>query len=80
MPPAPIAGLPPDSAQPIRLFVLLRTLRIPAVFVVSIVVAVFSPRAAMYVWFLIWISGAMINRFAPRSTAEAKAGVPEQTD
>ncbi len=36
------ADLASDSAQPIRLFVLLRTLRIPAVFVLSIPVAVFN--------------------------------------
>ena len=77
---SPKRGLASDSAQPIRLFVLLRTLRIPAVFVLSIPVAVFNPRAAMYVWFLIWITGALISRFAPRSTAEAESDAPEQTD
>jgi uncharacterized membrane protein len=73
-------GLASDSARPIRTFVLLRTLRIPAVFLVSIPVAVFHPRAAMYVWFLIWISGAMISRFAPRSVPAEEADAPEQTD
>jgi uncharacterized membrane protein len=73
-------GLASDSAQPIRLFVLLRTLRIPVVFVISIPVAVFHPRAAMFVWFLIWISGALINRLAPRSVAAEEADAPEQTD
>ena len=38
-PPSSNRGLASDSAQPIRLFVLLRTLRIPAVFVLSIPVA-----------------------------------------
>jgi uncharacterized membrane protein len=73
-------GLASDSARPIRIFVLLRTLRIPAVFLVSIPVAVFNPAAAMYVWFLIWISGALISRFAPRSVAAEEADAPEQTD
>ncbi len=74
------AGLAADSARPIRLFVLLRTLRIPAVFLLSIPVAVVNGRAAMYVWFLIWISGAVISRVAPRSVAAEEADVPEQTD
>jgi uncharacterized membrane protein len=73
-------GIGSGSARPIRLFVLLRTLRIPAVFLLSILVAVFNARAAMYVWFLIWISGALINRLSPRSVAAEEADAPEQTD
>ncbi|HXS61441.1 MAG TPA: TMEM175 family protein [Streptosporangiaceae bacterium] len=72
-------GLVSDSAEPIRLFVLLRTLRIPAVFVLSIPIALINGRAAMYFWFLIWISGAVINRFTPASVAAEEADEPEET-
>jgi TMEM175 potassium channel family protein len=73
-------GLVTDSVEPIRLFVLLRILRIPAIFALSIPIAVIKPRAAMYFWILIWISGALINRFTPASVAAAEADAPEQTD
>lgn len=73
-------GLASDSAESIRLFVLLRTLRIPAVFLLSIPIAVINGRAAMYFWLLIWISGALINRFTPASVAAEEAHVPKQTD
>jgi uncharacterized membrane protein len=72
-------GLVSDSAQAIRVFVLLRMLRIPAVFLLSIPIAVINGRVAMYFWFLIWISGAVINRFTPASVAAEEADEPEQT-
>ncbi|HEX9623380.1 MAG TPA: TMEM175 family protein, partial [Streptosporangiaceae bacterium] len=59
------AGLAADSAKPVRTFYLLRTLRIPAVFLLSIPIAVFSARAGSISWVVIWISGALISRFYP---------------
>lgn len=57
------AGLTDESAESVRTFFLLRILRVPAVFILSVPVAVVAPRAAPYIWLLIWISGAVLNRF-----------------
>lgn len=50
------------SAQSIRLLFTLRVMRIPAVFAISIPVALASPRIAQFLWILILISGRVINR------------------
>ena len=59
------AGLTVPSAESARTFYLLRMLRVPAVFMLSIPVAVAAPRAATYIWLLIWLIGAVLNRFWP---------------
>ena len=59
---APVSLTDP-SAEPVRTFYLLRMLRVPAVFIVSIPVAVVAPKDAPYMWLLIWISGAALNHF-----------------
>jgi uncharacterized membrane protein len=70
-------ALAADSAKPIRTFYLLRTLRIPVVFLVSIPIAAgISARAGSISWVLIWISGALISRFYPLPADDT----PEQTD
>lgn len=57
------AKLTDPSAEPLRTLYLLRILRIPAVFLLSIPVAVVEPNIAPYLWLLIWVSGAVLNRF-----------------
>lgn len=57
------AKLTDPSAEPLRTLYLLRILRIPAAFMLSIPVAVVAPKIAPYIWLLIWISGAVLNRF-----------------
>lgn len=57
------AGLTDPSAESVRTFYLLRILRVPAVFVASIPVAVVAPQDAPYMWLLIWISGVALNHF-----------------
>ncbi|MGI9004617.1 MAG: hypothetical protein ACR2FU_00160 [Streptosporangiaceae bacterium] len=59
------------SAYPVRLLITLRVARIPLVFLISIPVALVSPRLAQYLWILILVLGLLINRFAP---AEPEAG------
>jgi TMEM175 potassium channel family protein len=54
------------SAQSIKLLFTLRVMRIPAVFAISIPVALASPRLAQYLWILILISGRVINRLMPQ--------------
>lgn len=57
------AALTDASADSVRTFYLTRVLRVPAVFLLSVPVAVVAPKAAPYMWLLIWISGAVLNRF-----------------
>lgn len=57
------AKLTDPSAESLRTLYLLRILRIPAVFLLSIPVAVVAPKMAPYIWLLIWVSGAVLNRF-----------------
>ena len=73
-PPEPPANLTDESAGSVRTFYLLRILRVPAVFLLSVPVAAVEPRTAPYIWLLIWISGAMLNRFWRHPSS------PEQVD
>ncbi|HET7012602.1 MAG TPA: TMEM175 family protein [Streptosporangiaceae bacterium] len=70
------AGLASDSAKSVRTFYLLRTLRIPVVFLLSIPIALISARWGSLTWILIWISGALISRFYRPPDDDP----PEQTD
>jgi uncharacterized membrane protein len=63
---------PPISAG-LRRYLLLRTLRLPVIFGLSIPVAFFKPTAATYVWTLVSVSGIIIDRTAPF----APAGEPD---
>jgi uncharacterized membrane protein len=62
----PDGGLTSEGAAPARTFFLLRMLRVPVVFLVSIPVAVATPKYAPFVWLLIWVSGSLINRLWTR--------------
>lgn len=59
----PGAELAAADAAPLRGYYLLRTVRVPVVFLLSIPVAIAVPRQAPYFWLLIAVSGALINRF-----------------
>lgn len=59
------AGLTSPAARPVRTYILVRLLRVPGVFAVSIPIAIVAPRIAPFIWLLIWISGALLNRFLP---------------
>jgi uncharacterized membrane protein len=57
------AGLVEGISPPMRRLVLLNTARGPAVFAVSIAIALeISPRVATYSWALIWAAEIVINR------------------
>ena len=51
----------------LRRYFLLRILRVPAVFLVSIPVAVVRPGLAAYLWILIWVTDQLLRRRAPVS-------------
>ena len=57
----------PDIAE-VKTFFLLRILRVPVVFLLSIPIAIFAPVYALYFWILIWISALVINHYAPATT------------
>jgi uncharacterized membrane protein len=59
-----------------RLF-LLRTARVPAVFGISMLIALGSPRAATYSWLAIAVSGAIADRLYARREPGAPGG-PEE--
>jgi uncharacterized membrane protein len=63
----------------LRQFNLMRIVRVPVVFAVSIVVALFSPRAATIVWAAIPVTGNLINRYYARRGATG-APDPEPAD
>jgi uncharacterized membrane protein len=67
-------GLVEAISPETRRLVLLRTARVPAVFGVSILIALASPRAATYFWLALAVSGAVLNRLyarhEPREPAE----------
>jgi hypothetical protein len=54
----------------LRRYLMLRTLRLPAIFGLSIPVAYFAPTAATVVWALVSVSGIVIDRTAPFRPAE----------
>jgi uncharacterized membrane protein len=67
------AHLTDPSTIEVRTFYLLRIARVPAVFLVSIPIAIFSPDLATWSWLLLWVTGVLINRFAsPRLRADEK--------
>jgi uncharacterized membrane protein len=59
------ANLTSQGTEKIQAFFLLRILRVPLVFLLSIPIAVFSPIAAQYSWVLIWVLALVINHYAP---------------
>lgn len=59
------AGLTTPAAGPVRTRILVRMLRVPAVFALSIPIAIAAPNIAPFIWLLIWISGTVLNRFRP---------------
>jgi len=61
----PDAGLADPDAQPVRMLYLVRMLRVPVVFLLSMPVAIKAPREAPFVWLLIPASSSLINRFWP---------------
>jgi uncharacterized membrane protein len=52
------------SAARVRIPFLLRTARAPVIFLLSIPVALYSPRLATYMWILIFVTGVVIDRLA----------------
>ncbi len=68
-------GLTSPAAEPVRTYILLRVLRVPCVFLLSIPVAIVAPRIAPFIWLLIWISGALLNRFLPLPGAPEEDGL-----
>lgn len=63
------AGLAYRVPPRFRRSFLLQILRIPAVFLLSIPVAPFSPSVAMYMWILIWFTRLGLSRFYPMGDA-----------
>ena len=61
------------SAQSVRLLFALRVARIPAVFAISIPVALAAPNLAQYLWILIFVLGGVINRLTPTPQPPARA-------
>ena len=61
----PSAGLASPAAGPVRTLILVRMLRVPGVFAVSIPIAIAAPQIAPFIWLLIWISGTVLNRLRP---------------
>jgi uncharacterized membrane protein len=59
------AHLTSPDTRSVQTFYLLRILRVPVIFLLSIPIAIFSPSAALYFWLLIWFSAIVINHFAP---------------
>lgn len=59
------AALTSPAAAPVRTYTLVRMLRVPGVFVLSIPIAIAAPQIAPFIWLLIWISGTVLNRFRP---------------
>jgi uncharacterized membrane protein len=57
------AGLVTGLSRPAQRLILLRTARAPAVFAVSIPIALVSPSGAAYFWIAIPVVGAVIERF-----------------
>ncbi len=57
------SSLAAATASQVRTFYLLRIVRVPATFLISIPVAVRWPHEAPYTWLLILVSGAVLNRF-----------------
>ncbi|HYK30381.1 MAG TPA: TMEM175 family protein [Streptosporangiaceae bacterium] len=59
------ADLTTPAAGPVRIPILVRMLRVPVVFALSIPIAIVAPNFAPFIWLLIWISGTLLRRFQP---------------
>jgi uncharacterized membrane protein len=68
------SGLVSPAAEPLRNQYLLRILRVPTVFLLSIPVAIFYPKQAPFIWLLVWVSGLLINRFWPQRDTPEEVG------
>jgi hypothetical protein len=55
----------PGVSPAVRRWVLLRILRTPAVFLLSIPVALVQPNLAKWLWLLIFAGGFVLRRFEP---------------
>lgn|GEM_PF-1349527 len=55
----------PEVSPAVRRFVLLRILRTPVVFLLSIPVALVWPNLAKWLWLLIFVGGFVLRRFEP---------------
>jgi hypothetical protein len=69
-----LPGVPPS----VHRWVLLRTLMPPAVFLVSVPVAVVRPDLAKLVWLLLFPVGAVLRRLEPPEVEQAAAGGGDQ--
>jgi uncharacterized membrane protein len=65
--------LVPGTSAAVRRYLTLRLLRIPAVFGLSIPVALVSPQSATYFWILIAVVGIALDRFARPDETETAA-------
>jgi uncharacterized membrane protein len=63
----------PGVSAPVRRWVLLRTLRTPVIFLLSIPVAVANPGLAKYLWGLVFVSGLVLRRLEPPATDPVRA-------
>jgi uncharacterized membrane protein len=61
----------PGVSAAVRRWVLLRILRTPVIFLLSIPVAVIQPNLAKYLWLLIFVGGFVLRRLEP---AQAEPG------
>src|ERR1017187_9120499 len=61
----PGSGLAAPSAARMRLPFLLQAARPPVIFLLSIPVALYSPRLATYMWILIFVTGVVMDRLFP---------------
>jgi hypothetical protein len=61
----PGSGLAAPAAAQVRLPYLRQAARVPAVFLLSIPVAVFSPTVASFMWILILVVSLVLNRLVP---------------
>jgi uncharacterized membrane protein len=71
---SPRTGLGAPVSAGLRRFMLLRTLRLPVIFGLSIPVAFLAPTVATVMWTLIAVSGIVIDRTAPFRPAEPDPG------
>ena len=63
----------PGVPRSVRRWVLLRILMPPAVFLLSIPVAIFQPAPAKYLWLLLFPAGAVLRRLEPPEADPATA-------
>jgi uncharacterized membrane protein len=69
-------GLISPLSRPTQRLILLRTARAPAVFIVSIPVALLNPTAGEYFWLAIVVVGAVIERFYGSHDPSVEPGSP----